>query len=193
MSRQRQPATEAARTALLAHPSPTKAKIVQVARKGSTASGKESAVMVAGREPRMGQGNMERKSKEEKGSKDGEEGTGDLSKSEEKGAKSFPLKEGKVEDKEEQSVSPSKRSVDLLVKFVVRYWTLVAPVFNTVSPISKRLSAHQSTLHDCMIYLLALAFVLAGFLLTVWTVKGIALIVRGIRAVGEGFGVLVGF
>jgi hypothetical protein len=191
--RQRQPATEAARTALLAHPPPTKAKIVQVARKGSTASGREITVMTGERDQKVGKEKGEKESKDVKGDKDGGEGTEDLSKGDEKGPQRFPLKDGKGKDKGEQSVSLSTRSVDMLLKFVVGYWTLVAPVFNAVSPISKRLSSHESTLHDCMIYLLALVFVLVGFLLTVWTVKGAVLAVRGIRAVGEGLGVLVGF
>lgn len=191
--RQGQPATEAARTALLAHPSPTKAKIVQVTRKGSTASERQIAAMIAERDQKMGKGKTGRESKNETGSKDGEGGTEGLFKSKEEGVVKFALKDGKRGGKGKQSEALSKGSMELLVKFLLGYWTLVAPVFNAVSPISRRLSARQSTLHDGMVYLLALLFVLVGFLLAVWTVKGTVLAVRGIRAVGEGLGVLIGF
>lgn len=85
-----------------------------------------------------------------------------------------------------------KKVGDMLVRFAVGYWTLVAPVFNAVSPISKRLSSRQSTWHDCIVYLLALAFVLLVLLLTVWSVRGVVVAVQVVRAVSEGFGFLIG-
>lgn len=82
---------------------------------------------------------------------------------------------------------------DLLLTALAAYWSLVAPVFDAGSPVSKRFSAGTSTWHDCVVYLLALAFVLAGFLAAVWAVKAVLLIAGLARAVGRFGLVLVGF
>jgi hypothetical protein len=77
-------------------------------------------------------------------------------------------------------------------KALVAYWRLIAPVFDAGSPVSKRFSAGNSTWHDCGLYLLALVFVLAAFLAAVWFVKGVLLVAGLGRAIWRGVLVLVG-
>lgn len=82
---------------------------------------------------------------------------------------------------------------DTLVKVMSAYWNFIAPVFDAGSPISKRFSAGRSTWHDCAVYLLALVFVLVAFLAAVWGIKWMLLVAGLARAVLRGAMVLVGF
>lgn len=82
---------------------------------------------------------------------------------------------------------------ELLLRALVAYWGVVAPVFDAGSPVSKRFAAGTSTWRDCVVYLLALAFVLGALLGAVWSVKGVLLIAGLGRAVARCGLVLVGF
>lgn len=80
-----------------------------------------------------------------------------------------------------------------MLRALVAYWGVVAPVFDAGSPVSKRFAAGTSTWRDCVVYLLALAFVLGALLGAVWSVKGVLLIAGLGRAVARCGLVLVGF
>ncbi|OIW32245.1 hypothetical protein CONLIGDRAFT_678651 [Coniochaeta ligniaria NRRL 30616] len=80
----------------------------------------------------------------------------------------------------------------LAVKGMLVYWSLIAPVFDAGSPISRRFSARRSTWHDCVVYLLALVFVLFAFLAAVWGIKGMLLVAGLGRTVVRACMVLVG-
>lgn len=215
--RRRKPAQEAARVALMGKTAAA-AKIVQVSwppsRKGSSASTTKgwtpraiSTSKPAGE--KMGGNKVQQpadmkpaaagdKQAQVEGQRDKKEsqteGGGDIgipSKDEKKDGKlrKVPLRDGKT------AATPSifKQVGELMVRFVVGYWMLIAPVFNAGSPISKRLSARESTWHDCIVYLLALVYVLIVLLVTVWTVRGVVMVAGVMSAVSKGLKVLVGF
>lgn len=81
---------------------------------------------------------------------------------------------------------------DLVVRAVAAYWDVIAPAFDAGSPISQRFSAGRSTWHDCVVFLLALVFVLVALLAAVWGVKGMLLVAGLGKAVVRGCMVLVG-
>ncbi|KAJ9162172.1 hypothetical protein NKR19_g1520 [Coniochaeta hoffmannii] len=85
-----------------------------------------------------------------------------------------------------------KGMAGLVVRVLLAYWDVVAPVFDAGSPVSARFSAGKCTWQDCGVYALALVFVLGCFLAVVWGVKAAVLVIELGSAVVRGVGVLVG-
>ena len=205
----REPATEAARTALLGTRcnAATSARIVNVAsRKRDGAEGQSPTTAAtatavpstaAAWGPTDGCGSPHKEKDplvDDGGDTDGplptnKEGGGkDVGKGRDGRGGRAALEEGPAKDD-----GKGGGMAEVLIMLLVAYWDIVAPVFEAGSPISKRFSVGRSTWHDCLVYVLALAFVLVVFLAVVWVVRGVLLVAGLGKMVLRGCLVVVGF
>ncbi|KAK1771380.1 hypothetical protein QBC33DRAFT_523535 [Phialemonium atrogriseum] len=90
-----------------------------------------------------------------------------------------------------RSLVAARRALDVVGRFVRAYWVIVSPVFDPASPISLRFSRSQSTWMDCVVYLLALVFILSAVLVGAWAVKGFLVVSSILKALVRGFMLLL--
>lgn len=92
---------------------------------------------------------------------------------------------------EEDTERRPKRPLEIMVRLFWAYWGIVRPVFDATSPISRRYARNQSTWVDCVVYLLALGFVLLIVLAGAWTIRCFLIVVGIVKALVTGFARLV--
>jgi hypothetical protein len=192
----REPATEAARTALVGtHYNGATTRVVRIVSRKRNAKGKMTGTTASTAVVWGPDGGGDRKGSATAlldGSADTDGPSGNTKTDKVAWMRRIPLKDphpGATAIRKGKAAGFSA----MVVRVMSAYWKLVAPVFEAGSPISRRFAVGRSTWHDCVVYLLALVFVLVAFLVAVWGVKGMLLVAGLGRAVVRGGMVLVGF
>lgn len=80
----------------------------------------------------------------------------------------------------------------MLERVTVGCWNVVRPVFDTDSDLHGRYRTGTSTCDDCILSLLALAFLFVVMLIGAWLIRGFVWLARGAAIVGRGYAFLAG-